>query len=424
MIGGHAIVVESVGGWAWAVRQRAGRAAALVLGCMAVVLATLGPAAADVSASGMAVERFPGATRFVLTVSGEPHYRAFVVDGPPRLVVDFDDIAFDVESAPDGDGLISALRFGNLSGEAGRIVFDLAEPALLAQHVYLPAIGGRPARLVFDIEPVSAVRFGHAAITANAEAKDAPQPSAVPAGGRVVVIDPGHGGIDPGASTPDGRFEKDLVLAFARRLEARLATIPGISVRLTRSDDEFLSLSRRIKLARAFGADLFISIHADAAPQDYVHGATVYTLSERPSDAQAGAIAARENLSDSVSGAIEPDHQEEVSGILADLLRRETKAFSHTFAERLIGALAATVEMNSNPHRSARFRVLMAHDIPSVLFELGYLTNAKDSERLLDDTWQEEVAVSVAAAVADFFELAPPIGAEWLARRADAPRAE
>ncbi|UOM33076.1 N-acetylmuramoyl-L-alanine amidase [Acuticoccus sp. I52.16.1] len=420
--------------FAFARASRRARGAAVVLrafarwGAALVVLAALtalaGPARATILADSIAVEEFPGATRFILTVSGEPHYRAFAVDGPPRLVIDFDEIAFAIDDTPAPAGLIAAFRFGNLTGEAGRIVFDLAEPALLAQHVYLPAIGGRPARLVFDIEPVGATRFGHAAITASALAKDAPQPTVAPAGGRVVVIDPGHGGIDPGASTPDGRYEKDLVLAFARRLEARLTTIPGLSVRLTRSDDEFLSLSRRIKLARAFGADLFISLHADAAPQDYVHGATVYTLSERPSDAQAGAIAARENLSDSVSGAIEPDHQEEVSGILADLLRRETKAFSHTFAERLIGALTATVEMNSNPHRSARFRVLMAHDIPSVLLELGYLTNAKDAGRLLDDDWQEEVAVSVAAAVADFFDLDPPIGSEWLARRAEATAAQ
>ena len=289
---------------------------------------------------------------------------------------------------------------------------------MLPRKVYLPAVGGRPGRLVLDIAPIDPVRFAYAAVTASAEAAAAPEAAVADPDNRVVVIDPGHGGIDPGAQTPDGRMEKDIVLAFAQRLEARLATIPGLTVRLTRTDDSFLSLSRRIKLARAYGADLFISLHADAAPQDYVHGASVYTLSERPSDAQAAALAARENLADQVSGAIEPNHQEEVSGILADLLRRETKAYSHSFADRLIGALTPTVEMNSNPHRSARFRVLMAHDIPSVLFELGYLTNEDDAERLRDEVFQEEAAVSVAAAVADFFGLAPPIGSEWLAQRA------
>ncbi|WP_146620099.1 N-acetylmuramoyl-L-alanine amidase [Acuticoccus sediminis] len=392
----------------------------VVLGTLALLaaaaLAIAPKAHAAILASAMDVQQFPGATRFIVSVSGEPHYRAFVVDGPPRLVVDFDEIDFEVPEPPPGQGVITAFRFGALSGDAGRIVFDLAEPALLVRHVYLPAIGGQPGRLVFDIEPVDATRFGYAAVTASADASEAPHQAVPHPDGRVVVIDPGHGGIDPGASTAGGEFEKDLVLAFARRLETRLSTIPGLTVRLTRSDDTFLSLSRRIKLARAFGADLFISLHADAAPQDYVHGATVYTLSERPSDAQAAELAARENLADSVSGAIEPNHQEEVSGILADLLRRETKAFSHTFAERLIGALSATMDMNSNPHRSARFRVLMAHDIPSVLFELGYLTNESDAERLLSDDWQEEIAASVAAAVADFFDLDPPIGAEWLAQ--------
>ncbi|WP_075222189.1 N-acetylmuramoyl-L-alanine amidase [Acuticoccus yangtzensis] len=368
-------------------------------------------------ASRITLETVAGATRFSLDVSAEPRYRAFVVDGPPRLVVDFDAIDFDVADAPAAAGAVTAFRFGALTGTEGRIVFDLDGPALLSRHVFLPSIAGRPGRLVFDIVPVNATRFGYAAVSATAEAEDAPEPAHGAPGSRVVVIDPGHGGIDPGASAHDGALEKDIVLAFAERLARHLRTIPGLTVRLTREDDSFLSLSRRISLARAYGANLFISIHADAAPQDYVHGATVYTLSERPSDAQAAAIAARENLSDSVSGAIEPNHQEEVSGILADLLRRETKAFSHSFAERLISALAPGVDMNSNPHRSARFRVLMAHDIPSVLFELGYLTNTADFERLSDTAWQDAVSVAAAAAVADFFGLDPPIGTDWLAER-------
>ena len=373
-------------------------------------LAGAGGARAGVSATAIALDQVAGATRFTLQVSGEPRYRAFVVDDPARLVIDFDSLAFDIDEAPPAAGVVTAFRYGALSQDAARIVFDLSEPALLSRHAFLPAIGGQPARLVFDLAPADASRFRTAALTASADARETPDPKASDPGGRVVVIDPGHGGIDPGASTQDGTFEKDLVLAFAKRLEAHIAGIPGISVRLTRSDDSFLSLTRRINLARAYGADLFISIHADAAPQDYVHGATVYTLSERPSDAQAAAIAARENLSDSVSGAIEPNHQEEVSGILADLLRRETKAFSHSFAERLISSLDGTVDMNSNPHRSARFRVLMAHDIPSVLFEIGYLTNVADAERLLDEGWQDQVADSVAAAVAGFFALDAPGG--------------
>ena len=236
------------------------------------------------------------------------------------------------------------------------------------------------------------------------------------------MIDPGHGGIDPGASTAGGVLEKDVALAFAMRLRDRLQAIPGLTVKLTRSDDTFLSLNRRIRVARAYGADLFISVHADAAPQDYVHGATVYTLSERPSDAQAAFISAKQNLADAVSGAIEPQLQEDVSGILADLLRRETRTFSFGFAERLLGALTRSVRMNSNPHRYARLLVLMAHDIPSVLLELGYLTNEADTRDLLTDAWQERTADAIAEAVAGFFGIQTAGSAEPAGPGAAAPR--
>ena len=223
-----------------------------------------------------------------------------------------------------------------------------------------------------------------------------------------MVLDPGHGGIDPGASSGDGTLEKDLALAFAKRVAAELEGVPGLAVRLTRTDDSFLSLNRRIRVARAYGADLFVSIHADAAPQNFVHGASVYTLSERPSDAEAAALAARENLSDAVSGVIEPEVKEDVSDILADLMRRETKTFSHAFADTMVSNLGEAVRMNSNPHRFARFRVLMAHDFPSVLLELGYLTNNEDSQTLTDPLWQERAAQAVSRAVARFFDLPPP----------------
>ena len=139
-----------------------------------------------------------------------------------------------------------------------------------------------------------------------------------------------------------------------------------------------------------------------------MHGASVYTLSERPSDAEAAALAARENLSDAVSGVIEPEVKEDVSDILADLMRRETKTFSHAFADTMVSNLGEAVRMNSNPHRFARFRVLMAHDFPSVLLELGYLTNNEDSQTLTDPLWQERAAQAVSRAVARFFDLPPP----------------
>ncbi|MEM8665136.1 MAG: N-acetylmuramoyl-L-alanine amidase, partial [Pseudomonadota bacterium] len=358
-------------------------------------------------ATGAELSERNGGSRFVLELSDEPSLRAFVISNPARLVVDLDDLTFrlpDGAAADAARGVVRSWRYGRLDDGAGRIVFDLSAPALLERQFYLPALSGRPGRLVLDVMPVDAARFAAAERAATAEA-DAPAVLAALAETKVVVIDPGHGGIDPGAVTEAGLEEKAVVMAFAERLRDALEGVPGLTVRLTRTDDAFLSLNRRIRIARAFNADLFLSLHADSAPQDYVHGATVYTLSERASDAEAAALAARENLADRVSGAIEPERQEDVSGILADLMRKETKAFSHEFADTLIGHLSGAVVLNSNPHRSARFRVLMAHDFPSVLLELGYLTNSDDAATLVQDDWQARASRAVAGAVLEFLEL-------------------
>ncbi|MEM8551640.1 MAG: N-acetylmuramoyl-L-alanine amidase [Pseudomonadota bacterium] len=376
---------------------------AYVLLGLAVLLAAPPVSAAQISAEGASFSATADGTRFVLELSGEAQPRIFVVDQPARLVVDLDAVGFALADAPAASGLVADWRFGALGPKTGRIVFDLSAPALVSRAFVLPPMAGRAARLVIDLAQVSEARFAAAARSAVARL-DEPLPDKA-AGERVVVIDPGHGGIDPGAVSEDGVMEKDLALTFAKRLAEDLEGIDGVAVRLTRADDRFLSLARRIRIARAYGADLFISIHADSAPQDYVQGATVYTLSERASDAHAAALAARENLADVVSGAVEPEVQEDVSGILADLLRRETKAFSHSFAQMLVASVSSAVRVNSNPHRSARFRVLLAHDIPSVLLELGYLTNTADAELLIDPAWQQKASGAVAAAVRRFFAL-------------------
>ncbi|MEM0908300.1 MAG: N-acetylmuramoyl-L-alanine amidase [Pseudomonadota bacterium] len=373
--------------------------AALVVGVQG---ATAARAQGEISATRAAFAAPEGITRFVLELSDEPAPRFFVVDGPPRLVMDLDGVAFDITAEVETAGVVSAWRYGALSGETGRIVFELSTPALIARHFFVAGREGRPDRLVVDLEPVQPDVFTSA--TRGAVAHKSASIKAEGAGDEmVVVLDPGHGGIDPGATSPGGIVEKDLALIFAQRLKGELDALPGVRAALTRTDDRFLPLNRRIRVARAYGADLFISIHADAAPQDYVQGATVYTLSERPSDAEAAALAARENLSDAVPGGVEPDAQEDVSGILADLLRRETKSFSNAFALDLVDSLKPTIRMNVSPHRFARFRVLMAHDIPSVLLELGYLTNEDDARVLMDPQWQAKAAAAVTKAVATFF---------------------
>ncbi|MEM9221472.1 MAG: N-acetylmuramoyl-L-alanine amidase [Pseudomonadota bacterium] len=375
---------------------------------LVVVLGFLGAlvpqARAEITASQAQFTEAGEATRFVLDLSGRPNYRVFVVDQPARLVVDLDDVSFDLSGEAPAAGLVADWRYGALGPSTARIVFDLAAPALISSKKLTPDREDGRARLTLDLMQVGEARFTNAARHAVAGI-DAPIPSSAASAEAVVVLDPGHGGVDPGATSQSGVSEKNLVLAFAERLKERLEDVPGLAVRMTRSDDRFVSLNRRIRIARAYGADLFISIHADAAPQRFVRGATVYTLSERPSDAEAAALAARENLADSVSGAVEPEVEDDVSGILADLLRKETKTFAHAFADIVIDEMAPTVGMNSNPHRYARFRVLMAHDIPSVLLELGYLTNEADEAALTQPDWQAKAADAVAQAIAGFFDL-------------------
>ena len=384
-------------------------AAALVWSVVLSLLVALSPAASAAEDVGKVIVRSADVvadgevTRVTLELSGQPSYRVFAVDAPARLVIDLDDARFQIEdeAATKAAGVVADWRYGPLSDDAARMVLDLTDPALVAAESFVPSNADRSARLTIDLTRSEQEAFANAVRIADPSTGAATTPP-----DSIVVIDPGHGGIDPGAVGEDGGLEKDLALAFAERLRTHLEAMPGIAVYLTRSDDSFLSLGRRIRIARAYDADLFVSIHADAAPQDYVTGATVYTLSERPSDAEAAALAARENLADEVSGVIEPQVQEEVSGILADLMRRETKSLSFAFASELVETMGEAVRMNSNPKRSARFRVLMAHDIPSVLLELGYLTNAADAEALIRPEWQERAAAAVALAIADFLD--PP----------------
>jgi N-acetylmuramoyl-L-alanine amidase len=219
----------------------------------------------------------------------------------------------------------------------------------------------------------------------------------------VVVIDPGHGGIDPGAKSRGGTLEKDVVLAFARRLQSALETSGRYTVRMTRDDDIFIPLGERVNIARREKASLLISVHADSVRTGNVSGASVYTLSERASDTVAAALAEQENRSDVIAGVDLTGESDAVADILIDLVQRETKNYAVFFARTLVTELKQNTGMVRNPHRSAGFRVLKAHDVPSVLLELGFLTNPSDEKHLTDGKWQDSVAKSVAEAVSEYF---------------------
>jgi N-acetylmuramoyl-L-alanine amidase len=233
----------------------------------------------------------------------------------------------------------------------------------------------------------------------------------------VIMLDPGHGGVDPGAAATGGMFEKDIVFAFARMLKKKLEGEGRYRVLMTREQDVFIPLGERIRLAQRAKADLFISIHADsiAGGQQDVRGFTVYTGSERASDADSARLADRENQADSVAGVdTRETAAEDVSDILRDLTTRETRAFSHNFAARLVSELDTVARMNKNPHRQAGFRVLRAHDTPSVLVELGYLSSRKDFDLLISDEWRDRSAAAMTGAIDRFF-------ATRLARQGAAP---
>lgn len=344
-------------------------------------------------------------TRLIVDVDGEPRYGLLRLADPFRLVVDLADAAFAGEPRPgEGRGLVSDYRYGLIAPGKARIVLDLAAPADVSRHFILPAAGTQPARLVVDLVPASREAF-LAAARDDALGAAAPPPSplaARPAGLPVVVVDPGHGGIDVGAEGAAGLREKEVTLAFARDLVRRLEQGGKAQPLLTRDDDRFLSLRDRVDFARRHGAALFISVHADTVREDYVRGSTVYTVSEGASDALAAAAAARENRSDILAGLSLADQPDEVADILFDLTRRETKNLSVRFAKLLVAGMQDSLVVNKAPWRRAAFLVLKAPDVPSVLLELGYLSNADDGALLQSDAWRSEASEVVAAAIEEF----------------------
>src|SRR5262249_109755 len=223
---------------------------------------------------------------------------------------------------------------------------------------------------------------------------------------RLTVIDPGHGAIDSGTRlAPSDNPEKYLVLDFGLVLRERIEKTGKYRVAMTRSDDSFVALSDRVNLARAKGASLFISIHADALvrAEGEAHGATIYTLSETASDAAAARLAEAENRADVIAGLDLPAEPNDVADRLIDLARRETKTFSVQFARTLVTELRNAARLHREPLKSASFRVLKAPDIPSVLIELGYVTNRDDLKSLSSEVWRGRAADAMVRAVDTYF---------------------
>ncbi|MGE0242258.1 MAG: N-acetylmuramoyl-L-alanine amidase, partial [Parvibaculaceae bacterium] len=379
--------------------------------------------------------------RFVADLSRPVSYSVYVLPNPYRVMIDLPDVSFALPANAGGEplGLVSAYRFGPLGTGRSRIVIDATGPVLIGKSFLVKPEAGQPARLVVDLVKTDAKTFmmAHAADqatrlspaaaeggtsdgileTATATPLPPPKPDsdqaspaierAMPAkradGRRVIVIDPGHGGIDPGAVGVRRTREKDVVLAFSRALRDRLKENRTYEVVLTRDDDTFLSLKQRVGVARQNQADLFIAVHADTVRGKSVRGATLYTLSDKASDAEAEALAQKENRADIIGGIDLATENEEVTDILIELAQRETKNHSIFFAKKATTQLQIVTHMTGKPMRSAGFVVLKAPDVPSVLLELGYLSNKADEALLVSPKWQAGIAAAMVKAIDAYF---------------------
>ena len=356
------------------------------------------------------------ATVSAATVSATLSPTAFVLVDPDRAIIDLPQVDFAMDAAagrPAGGtkakgraGLVSSFRFGLLAPGRSRIVIDLSAPAKIVS-ASVRTIEGR-SRLVVELARTDRAAFraaARAAVSSDRFAGSTPAVTSEPTSTAAVtiVLDPGHGGPDTGAIV-NGVVEKDIALAFASRLAAKLEATGTFKVVMTRSSDVFIPLSERVRIARDAGAALMVSVHADTLPETGdVGGATVYTVSDKASDAYAAKVAAKENAADTTVGVDGQTDTADVNDILFDLTRQETRAYSHVFARTLVNYWKVAGRLNKNPQRAAGFVVLKAPDVPSVLLELGYLSNATDAASLTSAEWREQATGRMAEAIVAYF---------------------
>jgi N-acetylmuramoyl-L-alanine amidase len=345
--------------------------------------------------------------RLSLGLSQGVPYRLFTLADPWRLVADFSEVdwlGFDT-AAMEASRRVSAVRTGRLRQGWSRLVVELTAPMAVRQAAL--ATGDAGAALSITLAPTSEDAFRAAAgapeaarfrLPASALGGD-PKRRQTGEGNLVVVLDPGHGGVDPGAEH-GGVVEADLMLSFALALEEALLRAGGFDVVLTRRDDSFVPLEARVSIARAAGADLFLSLHADAVAEGRASGATVYTLSETATDTASRQLAERHDREDLLAGVDLSRQDDVIAGVLMDLARTETAPRSDRLADALVEGLKETVGgLHKRPRLRASFSVLKAPDIPSVLLELGFLSSEKDRGRLADPAWRDRATEGIIRAL-------------------------
>ncbi len=360
-------------------------------------------------------------TRLVLDLDRSSDFRAFVLSDPYRMVIDLPRFQWNAgeTKAPQNGGVL-ATRHGNLKPGISRIVFDMNRPISIQKAFTLPRGAGKPDRLVIDFANVSPSIFQqvkstiHGSLDTNKTTQTAglnlaPPPAPKPQKDQnkkpLIIIDPGHGGIDPGAVGPSNIHEKTVVLALAKELKRQLEASGGYRVILSRENDNFIKLTNRVKFARKHEGDLFISLHADSLQNKNVSGASVYTLSEKASDKQTAKLAARENKADLIAGIDLNVEDKDVANILVDLAMRDTMNQSKFFANTLVNTMKNNnVRVLESAHRYAGFAVLKAPDIPSVLVEAGFMSNRKEANLLNSDAHRKKLAGALKKGIDRYFD--------------------
>jgi N-acetylmuramoyl-L-alanine amidase len=361
--------------------------------------------------------------RLVLDLGAETAFATLTLDDPQRIAVDVRVAGLDSsaagETVGEGDGLVSAYEISQVAPDRVRTILVLTAPAQVQQAYALDAFDDQPARLVVDLVPATAEAFA-ASVAADLErgrgtatelaAQDSTEPgqSNIASSTRpLVVIDPGHGGIDSGAEGPGGLREKDIVLAFSLELQNILVESGRFDVALTREDDSYLLLEERVALARQNRADMFISIHADSFGQPEIRGASLYMRDDRATDVLDKVLAEEENKVDIIAGFAVPQGSTmapQVVDILVDLMRREMRVQSFMAAQAIVHALEPSVQLRRFPVRQADFFVLQAPDVPSVLVELGFMSNPSDVANLQQSEWRRRTAEAIARGIAGYFD--------------------
>ncbi|KEC68003.1 hypothetical protein O7Q_01008 [Bartonella quintana JK 39] len=346
-------------------------------------------------------------TRIIAVFNAEPNVRLQILDRPARLVINLPTVDFSLKNTPlkkqnTLSSMLSDVRYGFSDIRTSRIILTSKIPFVVDKNTVQKLDNGL-WQLLIDITQSTQKKFDE--VLKNQQKADPNTKTQISLISNFrVVIDPGHGGIDGGARGITGILEKDVTLAFARALRDELKKDSHTTVVLTRDSDVFLRLSERVKKAQELGADLFISIHADSIDMHSLRGATVYTISDKASDAIAKSLAESENKVDLLDG-LPAEESLEVTDILLDLTRRETHIFSINFANSVIANLSKShINLINNPHRYADFQVLKAPDVPSILIEIGYLSNKEDEELLNNPQWRKQMAASIAHSIRQFAE--------------------